>query len=267
MTERELREFVADTALEYLGCNEADGTHRAIIDAYNKIRPLPRGYKMSYYDPWCAAFPSVVGEDCGFGDVIIPECSCDEMIKLYAAKGLWKEADDYEPKIGDLVMYDWNDSGYGDNTGSADHVGIVYAKNGKTLTIIEGNISDAVDFRTLDVNGKYIRGYCCPDYAAAVGVLDDGALKDEERADEAFTSEADEAVSVKLPTLHKGDKSRAVGAMQALIMHYGFSVGIDGADGDFGNNTERGLRQFQKDKGLAVDGICGAETWNKLLGN
>ena len=33
------------------------------------------------------------------------ECSCSELIKLN--KDLWVEDDNYLPKIGDLVLYDW----------------------------------------------------------------------------------------------------------------------------------------------------------------
>lgn len=63
-------------------------------------------------------------------------------------------------------MYDWQDTGKGDNTGGADHVGIVEKVVGNTITIIEGNKGEAVARRTLAVNGRYIRGYCLPDYAS-----------------------------------------------------------------------------------------------------
>lgn len=41
-------------------------------------------------------------------------------------------------------MYDWQDTGKGDNTGGADHVGIVEKVVGNTITIIEGNKGEAV---------------------------------------------------------------------------------------------------------------------------
>ena len=63
-------------------------------------------------------------------------------------------------------MYDWQDNGVGDNTGAPDHVGIVAALNGTSLVIIEGNKGQAVAYRAMTVNGKYIRGYCLPDYAS-----------------------------------------------------------------------------------------------------
>jgi peptidoglycan hydrolase-like protein with peptidoglycan-binding domain len=57
-----------------------------------------------------------------------------------------------------------------------------------------------------------------------------------------------------------------VKALQTLLIGYGYSCGKAGADGDFGNSTYKALKNFQKDKGLSIDGYCGAKTWSKLLG-
>ena len=61
-------------------------------------------------------------------------------------------------------MYDWQDSGVGDNQGLADHVGMVERVNGNQLTIIEGNRNDSVSRRTIQVNSMYIRGYIVPNF-------------------------------------------------------------------------------------------------------
>lgn len=55
--------------------------------------------------------------------------------------------------------------GYGDNVGQPDHVGIVTACDGQTMTIIEGNCDNAVKTRALAANARFIRGFGCPDYA------------------------------------------------------------------------------------------------------
>ena len=60
MTENELRQKVVETAKKYLGCNEADGSHRKIIDGYNAHKPLARSYKVTYTDAWCATFVSFI---------------------------------------------------------------------------------------------------------------------------------------------------------------------------------------------------------------
>lgn len=166
MTELELRQKAVSKFKEWLGYSEADGRYRQIVDLYNAIRPIPVGYVLKYSDEWCAATVSAVGQTLGMTDVILPECSCPRMIELYAERGRWIEDDAYVPQIGDIIMYDWQDTGAGDNRGNPDHVGMVAAVNGTTLTIIEGNNGNAVAYRTLQINGRYIRGYCLPDYAS-----------------------------------------------------------------------------------------------------
>ena len=87
------------------------------------------------------------------------------------------ENDAYVPKPGDYIFYDWQDgTNYAttDNTGAADHVGIVTEVNGSTITVIEGNMSDAVGYRHIAVNGRYIRGYGVPKYASKATGTDAG---------------------------------------------------------------------------------------------
>ncbi|MEY8517162.1 LysM peptidoglycan-binding domain-containing protein [Lachnospiraceae bacterium 29-84] len=169
MTEQELRNKVVQTARGYLGSKEADGSHRKIIDGYNAHKPLARGYLVKYTDAWCATFVSFVGIACGLTDIMPAECGCGAMIDLYNKKGRWQENDAYRPQPADIIMYDWDDNGAGDCTGYPEHVGIVEAVDGNTITVIEGNMSDKVGERKLQVNGRYIRGYCLPDYASKAG--------------------------------------------------------------------------------------------------
>ena len=88
------------------------------------------------------------------------------MIRLYQELGRWIEDDAHVPCPGDVVFYDWQDSGIGDNVGQADHVGIVVSCTNGTMTIIEGNCDNAVKLRQIAVNARFIRGYGCPDYAS-----------------------------------------------------------------------------------------------------
>ena len=166
MTELELRNKVVDVMRSWLGWSEANGKFRSIIDLYNTQRPLPRGYAVQYNDEWCATCVTAAGIQAGLHGIILGECGCGKMMELYRAAGRWEENDAYRPEPGDIIMYDWQDSGKGDNTGGADHVGIVEKVVGHTITIIEGNKGEAVARRTLAVNGRYIRGYCLPNYAS-----------------------------------------------------------------------------------------------------
>lgn len=158
------RQNIVNAAVSYIGCKESDGSHKKIIDLYNSHKPLARGYVMKYNSAWCAAFVSAMAIECGLTAILPTECGCEKMIELFKNLGSWVENDAYVPRPGDVIFYDWDDSGVGDNRGYSDHVGIVEKVSGGTITVIEGNMHDAVGRRTLAVNGRYIRGYGVPKY-------------------------------------------------------------------------------------------------------
>ena len=164
--EAEARQQLVDCALQWLGCNEADGSHKQIIDIYNSHTPLARGYKLKYTDSWCAATVSVAAIVAGYTDIIPTECSCGQMVSLFSKTGRWMENDAYIPGIGDFIFYDWDYIGSGDCTGWPDHVGIVVSVKDGAITAIEGNKDNSVGYRTISVKGKGIRGYGIPDYAS-----------------------------------------------------------------------------------------------------
>lgn len=167
MTITEIRTKVVETAKKHLGCKEGSREHKEIIDLFNTVKP--DGWKMTYSAAWCAAFASeVLIEALGAKDArkVAPmSANCDNMIRHAKEMGCWKENDAYKPKKAELILYDWQDTGVGDDRGGADHVGIVEKVNGNTITVIEGNYSDQVKRRTLQVNGRYIRGYVTPLYS------------------------------------------------------------------------------------------------------
>ena len=158
------REAIVSEAISHIGVKEGTVLHHKIIDRYNSRKPLPRGYAVKYTDPWCATFISYLAIVMGYTDIIPVECGCPQMITIAKQMGIWVEDDSYVPKPGDIVLYDWQDSGSGDNTGTADHIGIVEKVVGSTETVIEGNYQDSVKRRELAVNGRYIRGYIVPRY-------------------------------------------------------------------------------------------------------
>ena len=163
MTENEARKIYVDAARSYLGFSEASGKHRKIIDLYNTGN-LPRGYRLTYADPWCCAFDSAVAQQCGMLNIIPKECGCEEQIKLWQKMERWCEDDGYIPKPGDLAYYDWEDDGTGDCKGEADHVGIVEKVSEGTIHVIEGNRYDSVDYRYIKVNDRYLRGFGLPNF-------------------------------------------------------------------------------------------------------
>lgn len=75
-------------------------------------------------------------------------------------------------------------------------------------------------------------------------------------------------ITVELPVLFKDSKGGEVLTIQMLLNEIGFT-GKDGkrlvCDGNYGENVEYAITNYQKARNLTVDGICGYETWNRIL--
>lgn len=161
------RQKVVDLILSWEGKNEADGSFKSIIDIYNSYKgALPRGTKMQYNWEWCACTWSAQAIELGYTKIMPIEISCYYLIEAAKKMGCWKEKDSYVAQPGDAVLYDWNDSGKGENTGAPEHVGTIIKTNKKEgyFIVMEGNYNQAVKRRKLPIDGKYIRGFITPDY-------------------------------------------------------------------------------------------------------
>ena len=238
------RSVIVDKARSFLGASQGSAKHKEIVNVYDAHKPLPRGYSVTYTDAWCATFVSAIAILCKYTAIIPVECSCPQMIVLAKKMNIWVENDAYKPKPGDIILYDWEDSGTGDNVGTADHIGYVETVNGNTITVIEGNMGNAskVGRRSIQVNGRYIRGYITPKYTA------DAPPK------KAEAKKVD--LAIKLPELHPGDTGEAVKLWQFLT----------GAE-ITGVLDEAQVRAWQKENGKTVDGWVGKGCWTKALKN
>ena len=65
------------------------------------------------------------------------------------------------------------------------------------------------------------------------------------------------------PVLRKGAQGNITKLLQEKLVKLGYNT--NGVDGIFGNGTYSAVREFQKTRGLSVDGIVGQNTWRKLL--
>ena len=65
------------------------------------------------------------------------------------------------------------------------------------------------------------------------------------------------------PVLRKGTQGNITKLLQEKLVKLGYNT--NGVDGIFGSGTHSAVREFQKTRGLAVDGIVGQNTWRKLL--
>ncbi len=189
-------------------------------------------------DEWCNIFVSWLANQIGILDTLIPkQAYVPNTVKWYKDKGLFK-AKGYNPNTGDIIFFDYN------SNGTSDHIGIVEKCENENIYTIEGNKSQMVKRCMYNVNNPGIYGF--------------GLVQ--------YSQEENKNVSneITYSTIQKGSKGNLVRIGQEKLIAKKYSCGPDGADGDFGDNTEAATKQLQRDAGLVVDGIIGVKTWAVL---
>lgn len=141
---------------KYLGCKELDESHKKIIDIFNSSKL--KSFSVSYYDAWCAAFISAMAIETNMDKLIPISANCDEMYNKGVIMGIAIPKDNWIPRIGDIVFYDW------DLNGELDHVGAVESINGIEIHVIEGNKNDGVEYRKINYKNRTITKILRPRY-------------------------------------------------------------------------------------------------------
>ena len=239
-------EKVIAQAKSWLGITEYDGRFSEIIRAYNEI-PGARGPALVSY-PWCAIFVSAV-----FWKAIkesrFAEMACDAMIAKFQNLGLYSVSG--RADVGDVIFYDW------DSNGTSDHVGIITEVTANGYTVIEGNKSDAVGYRTISASYPYIKGF------GLATRLDGKAVDSATESSTVGQQMAEHIVaSRRWPTLKLYSKGEWVTVLQAMLNAEN-KAGLE-VDGEFGVFTYSGVCKFQNAHGLERDGIVGPLTWGEL---
>lgn len=147
-------EKIINKAISFLGVKEPTGDDQ-FIKLYNQLTNA--GFSMAV--AWCAIFVTAVARLVGVATSLIPTfASCDAGVKWFKNKGRYEKSKyyggTYTPKRGDIVFYSSKHT-QSDST----HVGYVVNVMSSSLKAIEGNKSDAVGYRTINLNDKYIIGY------------------------------------------------------------------------------------------------------------
>lgn len=245
------RQKVVDVVTSWVGAIKGDARHKAIIDAYNSIKPLPNGYKLKYTDHWCAGTISAAYHVAGL-DVIFPaSASCSDMINKAKKMGIWVEDDAYIPSPADAVLYDWDDgTNYAttDCKGAPEHVGCVQKVEGGYIYVVEGNMKkpSQVGTRKLKINGRYIRGFITPNF---------GDTKEPVKV-------VKENPGAARPLLKKGSTGSAVLELHKILRTKKY--GVNPYNNVFDDLTEMCVKHFQAANKLEVDGIVGSKTWGAL---
>lgn len=142
-----MKERMLEIAKSYLNARQYGAGHKQIIDGYNRITPLPRGYRVKYTDNWCATFVSYVMHKAGYKGPF--ECSANRLREAMKKAGYQTSG---VGASGDIIFYDWNTDGW------SDHVGIIVSYNNGIYKVIEGNHMHAVGYRTISKNSDNIQG-------------------------------------------------------------------------------------------------------------
>ena len=122
-------ESVLDVMRGWLGFSEANGKFKEIIDLYNNVKPLPRGYAVQYSDEWCDTCVSAAGIRAGCSELIGRECGVEEHVKIFREMGIWIEDGTIMPEPGYVIVYNW-DKATQPNDGYSDHIGFVEEVSG-----------------------------------------------------------------------------------------------------------------------------------------
>lgn len=214
--------------------------------------------------PWCdlftdAAFISVFGLELGaamtYQQVGSGSAACRTSAQFFRNHGAFSQY----TETGDIVFF------Y--SQGAINHQGIVMRVTGGSIVTVEGNSSDQVAERVYQIGASNIAGYGRPDWRLAEGAEGEAVAKNAtaETPERPVIDPPPEMIDVQLPVLHNGMGGAAVAAMQGILHYKKYSLGPYGIDGDFGVATLAALRNFQIRNELDRDGICGPETWDKLL--
>lgn len=125
------------------------------LSGYTKYGAWYGGGNGSDYDyaNWSASFVSFCLNKAGIPQSIFPySADCENWVQLLADTGRYQETSEHSPQAGDIVFLRTN----GD---VVDLVGIVTRVDDSVLTVVEGDLDNAVGTNTYDVNDARIAGY------------------------------------------------------------------------------------------------------------
>lgn len=204
--------------------------------------------------PWCDMYQTYISRHAPAGS-IVPKG--DRAYTPWHAQDFFEVSRGYSgtaaniikhAKPGAIIFFDWGGSNV---AGNVDHVGMVVKNlNDGRLITIEGNTSDMCALRT--------RG---ADVIATIGVpayVNDG-VKPSKPVGNAWPY-GPNVFMKKGWTASGGVKKvqrelNSLGYLPKLII-----------DGDFGTKTENAVKWYQRKHKLAVDGVIGPVTWNRMFG-
>ncbi|MBE6727186.1 MAG: hypothetical protein E7562_00895 [Ruminococcaceae bacterium] len=140
-------------AKSQLGCKESEINFQVSADGIRRgITRYGQWYGNPYGD-WSAMFASFCLYYAGVEDVP-KNAGPQSMLLKWDEQGIYKSADEYSPKIGNLIFLNKNSE-----TDSCNSVAIIIGNANDTITVIEGDVDNEVKEVTYAINSTEILGY------------------------------------------------------------------------------------------------------------
>lgn len=253
MTKAEAQAKIKSIALEQVGYHEG-------ANNYNKYADDPKIAKLYGWtpqnQPWCCVFVNwcflnAFGYDIGSRLTYGGTAACANSAQLFVNEGAYV----HSPEVGDQAFF------Y--SGGGINHTGIVVSVSGGSFVTVEGNYSDKVSKVNHNTSDSAVAGFGRPNWAI-LGKETSSQPSSGASNTNSQTYFPDEDHRLQLPLLSYSNVYRdACVFLQALLNLRHFACGS--ADGFYGAKTQAAVGKAQRYFNLEVDGICGPETWSKLL--
>lgn len=265
-------EKASNSSLDDRTANAGSNNYTKYARDLDNVTGFYNGHKQGYawcdvFVDWC--FVQAFGVETAKALLCQPNFSagagCQYSAQYYRQRGQFYTS---KPQPGDQIFFG--------NQANCYHTGLVIKVDAARVYTVEGNTSGGssvvangggVFEKSYALSNSNIYGYGRPKYDTATV-----SKAQTETTPKPITTPVSTVNTGKVNTcqttlkeLSKGMKGVQVVVMQSALIHYGFRVGADGADGDFGSNSEIALKRFQTANGLSPDGICGKKTWEALL--
>lgn len=166
----------------------------------------------------------------------------------------------------------WDKKGTIDTLPDVPGVILYHVDSGGTMTHTGVYIGDgyAVEARAAKygVVKTVVKDRTWTHWAALPGVLTGEEItlapsEPETKPETTAPAESSASGVINMNTLRNGSKGTQVKVLQFLLNEFGYDCGE--ADGIFGKKTTAAVKEYQKANGLTADGICGKNTWTRIL--
>lgn len=269
MTIAEAKHALITTAKNEIGYHEGNNNYNKYAIGMAKYYGMDMQNQpyCDIFTDWCfiKTFGGAAASKMTYQPIGAFSAACRYSAQYFKENNAWFKT----PEIGDIIFFYYD--------GAINHQGIVVEISGGVVYTIEGNSSDMVRSNAYALSEPKIAGYGRPNWSVVSSSSTnpvtggENTTVNQPSTNEPVAAPAVETctITITLPVIKYGDEDKGkdgpVKLMQQRLIAKGYSCGVWGADGDYGNGTKGALLKFQKDNKLEQDGVCGKQTWSALF--